>query len=162
MDNYFKHLKSTLDDMQEDMTAFRLANIGNVHLLDGPVSDAAKSWLVGIWEDLLEQFEYTISDEIQISNMDDTDHETSDRLIPIYTHHIWEIFYGATLWDEDLDDYGTDGGGLEDLAKLAIYSAGRRLVSELLSEIEQSVQDLLGRDEEVEEIIDLLASPNEI
>lgn len=117
----------------ETRTVWQLARLAGVSDPDSLESAGAK-WLTRVHDSAVEICEYS-TDAITVDDVDDAIHEQADSLVPVYTHHRWQVFADLAAYEVDVADLVGGGEDMTTLAGFALYEVARTLLAELVTEV---------------------------
>jgi hypothetical protein len=109
---------------------YELAGLAECASPDRPDSPGAE-WLTRVANDADDLIEQT--DPADLDALHDDTHERADQLVPIYTHHRWEVFTDLAAYQEDVTEYGADASDLTATAGVALYMIAERLITALIA-----------------------------
>jgi hypothetical protein len=116
------------------------------------VADAVQELLEEKWADDL----WNADGWTDVSDLQDRIYEIADGAPDVYTHTLWKEFVDLAAYQEDDDsgsmasalETGPNGGGIEQVARIALYQIAERLAHSLIEKAEED------RDEAVEDYLD--------
>lgn len=128
-----------------ELDAFQLAGMADVQGPDSLESAGAK-FLTSIRRSFAEQIEY-FAESSEADNAEDLANEfrdsadecteIADSAPSVYTYERFHEFTDLAAWQEDISDYVSGESDMEKLAGIALYVIAERLLSELVTYVEE-------------------------
>ena len=110
---------------ETERTVWTLAGMAEVSSPDSLTSPGAE-WL--------QRVALTVDDVRDYDDIDDGIHEQADGLVPVYTHHRWQVFVDLAAYTEDVDELaGAFDHSMEGRAGIALYLIAERLLTALVA-----------------------------
>jgi len=72
---------------------------------------------------------------------EDLAHEIADSAVPVYTGEKWATFTDLGAYAEDVSDLAGDSTDMDQLSNIALYVIAERLVSALLAELAEAIEE---------------------
>jgi hypothetical protein len=126
-----------------DQSAFGLSHDADCLSPDRKDSPGAV-FLLRIQDSVLDDLDRVLGDEHDAS---DLAHEIADQAVPIYTHHLWEVFVDLGAYQEDPTELGYDGSDLTQSAQAAIYLIASRLAHSLMEKVREAHEEWVEEQE---------------